>query len=101
MDIRQFYSIYLPALNKALQEDYKNYGFCVYSPEYYVGEDKLVEIESFIDNELANNKFVNMVDEYFDAKSHNFKKMDGVDLDTIKDEIVKRMGELQRMYSLE
>lgn len=101
MDIRQFYSIYLPVLTRALQEDDKNYGFSVSSPESYLDEDKVSEIELFIDNELANNEFINMVDEYFDAKSHYFKKMNGVDVDTIKDQIIEGIGKLKLIYSLE
>ncbi|WPV66704.1 hypothetical protein [Chitinophaga sp. LS1] len=101
MDIRFFYSIYLPALTRALNEDDKNYGFFVNSPESFIDKDIELEIESFIDNELANDIFINMVDEYFDAKSHYFKEMNGVDIDIVKNQIIEGISKLKRIYLLE
>ena len=81
----------MPALEKALQNDDKNYGFYVKNPEDFIEEKYQTEVADFIENEAKYTSFFNKVDYYFDAKSHNFSQVSGIDIDNYKSKIISEM----------
>ncbi|RAJ75619.1 hypothetical protein CLV59_109233 [Chitinophaga dinghuensis] len=98
MDNETFYRIYLPALKEALAQDSINHGFFVYPPEYFIDKSVEGEIESFIENELAEDKLIQLVDEYFDAKSHYATEVRGVPIQIIKGRIINEMNVVGKYY---
>jgi len=96
MDRVNFYKIYLPALQKALDNDNSNHGFFVYPPEYYI--DKMVEreVEYCMDVELGTDVFIQQVEEYFDAKSHYALDVRGVPIQLVKEKILNEMHTIER-----
>jgi hypothetical protein len=98
MNKQQFYKIYIPALREALEHDDKNYSFCVYSPDFYIASEIGLEMENYIEDELADDKFIELVDYYFDAKSHYANEINGVGLDLIKKKIIQGMEKLSLIY---
>lgn len=95
MNKLDFYREYLPALLKALDEDSTNYGFRVNSPEFYMDKSKVKEIELFMKAELSNDKFIELVENYFDAKSHYADTINGVPLDFLKSQILEEVKRLK------
>ncbi len=81
MDKASFFKIYIPVLEKSLQNDHKNYGFYVKSPEDYLCDSLAREIGEYLENN--EDFFTEKVGYYFDAKSHNFSKVQGVDINIL------------------
>jgi hypothetical protein len=94
MNEEEFYPIYLSALEKALENDHINHGFYVFGPEDYVEKEVAKSLEIFIENNQKDRSFFDLVDLYFDAKAHNFDKINGVDIAIYKSKI----KELMMMY---
>ena len=102
MNLNNFYSIYIPALEKALESDDVNYGFYVKDPSDYIqcSSDELKEIEIFLDKISGENNFLDKVAYYFDAKSHNFPNIQGIEIEDYKEIIKKEIIALKKEYNL-
>jgi len=100
MNKREFFSIYLDALEKALDNDHHNYGFLVWSPEYYMESETVASIDKFIEDELPDDSFLDFVAYYFDAKSHNFPDVGDISIEGARSYIIDEMARLRREYSL-
>ena len=84
MDNKDFFKIYIPALELALNNDSINYGYYVRGPEYYIKKKYQNQIDSFIENSTEFSIFFDMVGYYFDSISHNFHNIQGVKLNDYK-----------------
>lgn len=82
MKPQDFYKIYLPALEKAFQNDVINHGFHVKGPEEYIDPMFLDEVTQYV--EENEDEFLEKVAYYFDAKSHYFPSVKDVDIEVIK-----------------
>ena len=100
MENRNFYKTYIPALEKALLNDNINDGFNVWGPDFYLGDD-LEEVESYIERRNGDYvDFIDMVGYYFDAKSHNFPNIQGINIDIYKDNIIHIISDIKLQYNL-
>ncbi|MCW3160620.1 hypothetical protein [Chryseobacterium oryctis] len=50
MNKKEFYKIFIPAIEKAFKEDSINYGFYVKDPTEYLNKEELIEIEKYLEN---------------------------------------------------
>lgn len=95
MEIIEFLKIYLPALEKALANDYINYGYYVKGPEDYIEERYLNQVDAFIKENSKYRDFFYTVAYYFDSKSHNFPKVGNVDIEICRIELIKQIDGLK------
>lgn len=86
MKPEEFYKIYLPALEKAFQNDDINEGFYVKGPEEYIDSIFLDDVTQYV--EKNEDEFLEKVAYYFDAKSHYFPSIEKVDVDVYKKELI-------------
>ncbi|WP_347216329.1 hypothetical protein [Chryseobacterium sp.] len=86
MKPEEFYKIYLPALEKAFQNDDINEGFYVKGPEEYIDSIFLEEMTQYL--EENEDEFLEKIAYYFDAKSHNFPSIQGIDIEVYKKELI-------------
>ncbi|MCS4304936.1 hypothetical protein DRF65_10895 [Chryseobacterium pennae] len=93
MRSHDFYKIYLPALEKALQNDEVNEGFYVKGPEDYINQESIEEATRYL--EENEDEFLEKVAYYFDAKSHNFPSIQGVDIEVYKEQIKSCISKLK------
>lgn len=100
MDRREFFSMYLPALEIALENDHINYGFLVMCPDFYVDREVSNQMDRFIEEELLDDHFVNFVAYYFDAMSHNFPDVGKVSIEEGRAYIFEEMKRLRTEYNL-
>ncbi|WP_309609115.1 hypothetical protein [Flavobacterium sp.] len=77
MELTKFYKTYIPALEKAYEDDDINNGFHVKDPMFFIElpENELNEYDVFLDKILGGDVFLDNVAYYFDAKSHYFKEI--------------------------
>ncbi len=102
MELVDFYKKYIPALEIALSNDDLNTGYNVYDPSFYLdlSFEEQMEFDLFVDKLSGKNVFLDMVSYYFDAKSHNFPNIQGVDLNEYKRDIIERMNDLKLLYGI-
>jgi len=62
--------------------------------------DTMHQVEKFIEDELPDNDFINFVEEYFDAKSHNFPDMHGMSVEDARTYIVNEIKKIRVEYAL-
>lgn len=99
MTNREFYFIYIPALEEALRNDNINHGFSVFAPDFYIEGKYLGKINKYIDNQ--NNDFLDQVAYYFDAKSHGFPSVLGISIEKYKMDLIRDMKLIKIKYSLD
>lgn len=100
MNKREFFHIYLEALEEALENDHHNYGYLVWSPDFYMEPETVQQIEAFIEKELADDDFINFVEYYFDAKSHNFPDVGKVNIEDARRYIIEEIARIRAEYAL-
>lgn len=79
METKDFYKIYIPALEKALENDSINAGFYVKPPEDYLGSELAKQVVEYL--EEKEDSFTEKVAYYFDAKSHHFPSIQNINID--------------------
>ena len=99
MDSSTFYKIYLPALKQALEEDHINYGFMVRSPAYFIGQTFGNEIMMLLEQEYANDPFIILVEEYFDAKTHYAPDFKGIPIGEVKAGILEQLRAMEEQLN--
>lgn len=99
MTNREFYFIYIPALEEAFRNDNINHGFSVFAPDFYIEEKYLREINEYIDNQ--NSDFLDRVSYYFDAKSHDFPSISGINIEEYKKDLIRDMKLIKVKYNLD
>ncbi|MEJ5104994.1 hypothetical protein [Chryseobacterium sp. MYb328] len=93
MRSHDFYKIYLPALEKALQNDEVNEGFYVKGPEDYIDPKLIEKVTQYL--EEYEDDFLKKVAYYFDEKSHNFPSIQGVDIEVYKEQLKSYISKLK------
>ncbi|MDR3022480.1 hypothetical protein [Chryseobacterium sp.] len=96
MKTEDFYKIYIPALEKAFQNDSLNLGFYIKSPEDYLDDEVSAQIDHYL--EENENVFLEKVAYYFDAKSHNFSSVQGVKIDLYKADLIAEMVKIKKSF---
>lgn len=100
MEAREFYIIYLKALEEALANDHINYGFLVKAPDFYIEEEYLILAENFIDGRTEGVDFLDRVGYYFDAVSHNFPSINNIPIEKYRQSILSQMQEIKAIYNI-
>lgn len=95
MEEKEFYSYYLPALEKALMQDHINEGYRVRGPSFFIegSRNKRLLIDNYVDKMSGVDKFLDKVGIYFDAISHYFDEIDGVEIEGFKRVILEELKE--------
>lgn len=102
MKKKEFYQYYIPALIKAFENDFFHEDFFIKSPEQYFDYSASVvkELDKYIDSNSGKDDFLDNVAYYFDAKSHNFKKINNITLNEFKYEIQKEIQVIKEKYGI-
>lgn len=93
MKTKDFYKIYIFALEKAFQNDSINFGFYVKPPKDYLDAEIADQIDQYLEDH--QEEFLNRIAYYFDAKSHNFPSIRGIRIDLYKKELMNEMRKLK------
>ena len=97
MDKKEFYHIYIPALEKALEEENQ---IDIPDPEkYIVSDEKRKQISIYVDQ--FSDDFLDKVGYYLDAKTHNFPDVDGIEINEYRSDIIKEITILKKKYCIE
>jgi len=102
MNKQEFYKYYIPALIKALEFDNVCDGFYTKGPEQYIilPDDKMKEIDMYLDKSSGKDSFLDKVAYYFDAKSHNFNKINGVLIEDYKRSLEKELILIEKKFNI-
>lgn len=102
MELIKFYEKYIPALEKALENDNINYEFYVKDPMEFIelADNELKDFDVFLDKAAGNNDFLDRVAYYFDAKSHYFKEIQGESIDEYRKGIINEIELIKKTYLL-
>ena len=103
MNPSEFYELYIPALIKALLDENNWEQFNVKGPEYFldVSNQKQKEIEIYLDHIAGQDKFLDNVAYYFDAKSHGFNEIDGVKMEEFRKNLENEILKCKKKYGIE
>lgn len=103
MNKLEFYTYYIPALTNALVNENSWEQFNVKGPEYYinVSDEKQKEIDVYLDQLAGQDKFMDEVAYYFDAKSHGFNKIDGVKIEDYRKRLENEILKCKTKYGIE
>ena len=98
-----FYKLYIPALIKALLNENNWEQFNVKGPEHFldVSDQKQKEIEIYLDQVAGQDKFLDDVAYYFDAKSHGFDEINGIKIDIFKGKLENEILKHKKIYQIE
>lgn len=99
METKDFYKMYIPALEMALKNDFINEGFYVKSPEDYLDGLLAREVGDYLEHN--ENDFIEKVAYYFDAKSHNFPSVQNISIDDYKEDLIKEILNIKRDFLIE
>jgi hypothetical protein len=102
MDDKTFFRYYIPALEKALSEDDINGGYGK-GPDWYYPQDNEIyrAMDNFEDANLDKFPILDMVEGYFDSRSHNFPDVGNISVDECRDRIVEEMKKLTAKYDMD
>jgi hypothetical protein len=102
MDDKQFFEFYIPALENAILNDQTNYGYLVHGPDWFIEHEGIRnEMDLFEqENYRKYNPIFDLVSLYFDAKSHNFDEIDGIDISTYRLNLIKVINDYKKKFSL-
>jgi hypothetical protein len=103
MNKLEFYNLYIPALIKALLNEDNWEQFNVKGPEHFldVSDQKQKGIEIYLDQVAGQDKFLDSVACYFDAKSHGFSEIDGVKIEVYKSNLKNEIAKYKKKYAIE
>ena len=101
MKERDFFEVYIPALELALSNDSHNLVFHVRSPEFYIDKKHLQDVDTFIENHSHYSHFFDMVAYFFDAKSHYFESINGENIDSYKRKILELINIYREKFNLD
>lgn len=99
MERKDFFSYYIPALEKAL--DYVNkLDFELCGPDSFIDDETIRNsVDKFEDeNYYEFKKLFDTVTIYLDAKSHNFNEIEGISVEDYKKEIINEISKIKSIY---
>lgn len=79
-----FFKIYIPSLEKALEESCFDNSFSAKGPDWWFPEEKYKEMDVFEQDNSLNYTIFSIVADYFDALAHNQKEVNGIVLGDLK-----------------
>lgn len=91
MNDKIFFSYYIPALERAFEEDNVNYGFLVKQPSWFYPDSLRFDLEVYEDSHYLEYPILEKVAYYFDAKSHGFDMIDNTSIDDYKKNLMLEM----------
>jgi hypothetical protein len=99
----EFYRYYIPALIKALINENDWEQFNVKGPEHFlnVSDEKQKEIEIYLDQIAGQDKFLDSIAYYFDAKSHGFNEIDGVKIEEFRRSLENEILKCKKKHGIE
>jgi hypothetical protein len=97
----EFFKLYIPALEIALESDSQNLGYYVKGPEDYLDDSLLPSIDEFIESKSAYSPFLDMVGIYFDARSHYFTEIDGENINHFKGRIANCLEKYKKEFKID
>ncbi|NHN27422.1 hypothetical protein FIA58_017215 [Flavobacterium jejuense] len=97
---KDFFKFYIPALECALSSTNINDGFNLLSPDAYIKDEKLRnQMDLFEENNFYKHRLLfENVALYFDAKSHGFPKINGIEIETFRLNLNQIISEYKRLY---
>jgi len=95
-----FFALYIPALEKALANDFLTHDFIVMAPDWWYPKDNYKEMDLFENENIKKYPIFNVVALYFDAKAHNFDNIDDINIDTYKKQIVNSIHQYKVQYNI-
>ena len=102
MNEQEFFKLYISALEKALSKDHINHGYNVYGPDWYVEDsDVRNQMDSF--EETNFEKYSSLFEKvaiYFDAKSHNFKTIEGLNTEEYKQKLKEEISVYKSKFNI-
>lgn len=99
METKEFYELYIPALEKALKNDSINELFYVKYPEDYLDDEITKQVVGYL--EEKEDAFTEKVAYYFDAKSHNFPSIQNICIDDYKEDLIKEISRIKKEFLIE
>ena len=100
MTDNNFFAFYIPALEKALANDFLTCNFMVNAPDRWYPEDKYYEMDLFEIENAKKYPIFDMVALYFDAKAHNFDEIDGINIGKYKEQLIKLIHQYKIQYNV-
>jgi hypothetical protein len=102
MKDKNFYKLYIPALISAFDNENNCEQYNVKGPDFYIKapKDIKVEIIDYIEKETGKNKFLDSVAYYFDAKSHGFPDIQGVNIHDYKEMILNEITIIRKQLNI-
>jgi len=96
MDRLEFYKHYIPAVKKAILL-LPEVGYCGYfpGPEVYLDttECSTYMMDQYIDENSGKDDVLDMIGYFFDAFSHGFDAIEGIDIKNYKEQILKTLDD--------
>ncbi len=96
-----FFKNYLPALEIALENDKINHGYLVKSYDWYIDDENIRnQMNEFVNNNYSLYDIFSLEDIYFDARSHEFKKVNGEDISVLRNKLMKLLSKYKSKYEI-
>ncbi len=96
MDRLEFYKHYIPAVKKAILLLPEEVGFGYFpGPEFYLDSTKCNTylMDLYIDENSGKDNVLDMIGYLFDAFTHGFDAIEGIDIKTYKEQILKTLDD--------
>ncbi|MDR1056005.1 MAG: hypothetical protein LBL90_09360 [Prevotellaceae bacterium] len=100
MEEFEFFKLYIPALEKALSNKETNNELSAKGPDWWYPDAKYNDMDSFETKNINKYSIFEKAALYFDAKAHNFKKINGVDISLYKEIIIGLINEYKERFGL-
>ena len=100
MTSKLFFSYYLIALKEALSQDNVNSGFLVKSPNWFYPKDMYDVLAEFEESHYDEFPFIEKVAYYFDAKSHRFSNVRGVDINSYRNMLIETAKDISLKFGI-
>jgi len=98
MELKEFYRIYIPALEIAMNDKEPLGSFSVKGPEYYIDDNLRYDIAMFLDKN--EDYFLERVAYYFDALDHNFPSIQGKSMEKYAKELKEDIDKIKKEFDL-
>lgn len=102
MKKKEFFKVYIWALEKALENDNINHGYMVSGPEWYIDDQDLRnQMDLFEESNFERYRSLfEKVAIYFDAKSHYFNEIGQINIEKYKDILQKEILAFKKKFDM-
>lgn len=98
MNDKYFFLYYISALKEALLHAHETPDFSAKDPSWYYPESISKDLMLYEDSHYDEFPILEKVPYYFDAVSHNFPSIEGVDIKDYRQSIIEEMEQLEKRY---